>query len=479
MKKALAFLSACMALSITAMAQQSWNLRNIVEYAMANKLSVKQADVQAKHAAINYDQSKLSRYPTVGFSGNFGLTSGTSQDPTTFNRSTEAYTSSGYQLQSSADIFNFYSKQYQIKADAIELQAANANTEKMRNDLALTAANNYLQILLAIEQRKIALLQLAQSSAQLQDVRKRVNAGALPELNATQLEAQVAQDSANVVNANGNITLAILNLKKIMSMPADAPFEVDTPDINSIPLEAIGNLMPEFVYASALQNLPQQKFNTLKLEAADLAARAAKARRLPSVSAFGSLGTNTSSVYRSLTGFNTVTGPDLSIGRVTVGGVDYQVYSPNVSTVPVYSTPGYFSQIGDNFRQTIGLSLNVPIFQQGQLSANYQRARLNEQSLRLQQENDNLNLKQDIYQAYNAALVALDKMNASAKLVAANERAYEFASKRASVGMLGTFELITQQNNLLNARLQYALNQYDYVFKIKVLEFYKGTGIKL
>ena len=131
------------------------------------------------------------------------------------------------------------------------------------------------------------------------------------------------------------------------------------------------------------------------------------------------------------------------------------------------------------FSQQIGLSISVPIFNGGQLSTNYQRSKLNIKTAELQQEADNQKIKQDIYQAYNAATVALEKFNSSEKSVAASQRTYDFAQKRYTVGMLSTFELITNQNNLFRAKLENVLNQYDYVFKMKVLEFYRGQGLKL
>ena len=97
----------------------------------------------------------------------------------------------------------------------------------------------------------------------------------------------------------------------------------------------------------------------------------------------------------------------------------------------------------------------------------------------LQKELDDQKLKQDIFQAYNAALVSLEKYNAGKKSLQTSERTYSFAQKRYEVGMLTTFELITNQNNLFRAKLENVLNQFDYVFKMKVLEFYKGQGLKL
>ena len=133
----------------------------------------------------------------------------------------------------------------------------------------------------------------------------------------------------------------------------------------------------------------------------------------------------------------------------------------------------------DNFRQNIGLSISVPIFNGGSLRTGYERSKLNIDNLQLQKLQDDQKLKQDIYQAYNAALIALEKYNASQKSVAASEKSYTFSGKRFNVGMLSTFELITAQNNLLRSKLEYTINRFDYVFKIKVLEFYKGLGLKL
>ena len=132
-----------------------------------------------------------------------------------------------------------------------------------------------------------------------------------------------------------------------------------------------------------------------------------------------------------------------------------------------------------NFRQSIGISLSIPIFNAASLRTNWERSKLTIKSVELQKEADNQKIKQDIYQAFNAAMVALEKFNASNKAVLTAERTYEFAQKRYAVGMLGTFELITNQNNLFRAKLERTLNQFDYVFKMKVLEFYKGEGLKL
>jgi outer membrane protein len=144
-----------------------------------------------------------------------------------------------------------------------------------------------------------------------------------------------------------------------------------------------------------------------------------------------------------------------------------------------YSKTSFTRQLDQNFRQSVGLSVNVPIFNGNNLRTTYEKSKVNFRSLQLQKELDNLKLKQDIYQAYSAAMVALEKFNAGKKSVEAADRSFSFAQKRYEVGMLSTLDLITNQNNLFRAKLEDVLNQFDYVFKMKVLEFYKGQGLKL
>ena len=467
----------------SASAQKKWDLKTCVEYAMQHNISVNSSVVQAKITALTYKQSQLSQYPNFNLGTNTAFNTGNNQDPTTYNRVTENYLSAGMQLQTSADIFNFFSKKNTIAANEWELMAAKANVSKVVNDVALSTANAYLQILLALQQEHITQVQIQQTQFQLSNTLKMVEAGALPELNATQLEAQLASDSGNYISAKGNVSQSVLSLKSLMNIDAALPFEIETPPIESIPIESIADLQPEYVYSEALKNQPQQIGNEYRLKAAHRSLVAAKAARYPSFSIFGSLSSNYLSFTKKAI-YDQVLAGYQSTGLVADGGsgVFYDVQSPvfsNGAIIGHFKPASFSSQLNDNFRKSFGLNMNVPIFNGGNAKINYERSKLNIESIKLQKELDDQKLKQDIYQAYNAGIVALQKFNASKKSVVANEKTFDFASKRFNIGALSTFDLITAQNNLLRANLEYSLNHFDYVFKMKVLEFYKGAGLKL
>ena len=459
-----------------AFAQQKWDLRKAVEYALSNNISVKQQDVQARLTALQLKQSKLSQFPSANFSTNTGYSSGRNQNPVTFDLITQGYFFSSYSLQAGVDLFNWYSKKNNILANEYETKASFANVEKLRNDIALNVASAYLQALLAVQQVDVTKVQINQTKAQLENTRKLVNAGSVPELNAVQLEAQLANDSSNLVTAQGNAAQSLLLLKAYLSLDAGTPFEIATPDVETIPLENIADLHPEHVYTLALQNLPQQKVNELRIKAAEKFIASSKGAMYPSFSLFGSLGSSYNNKANKVSGSNTIIAP---LGKVTVSGTQYDVYPLQPFTNYTYTSIPYFGQIDQNFRQSVGISISVPIANGGSLRTAYERSILNHKNLQLQSDADNLKLKQDIYKAYTDAVTSLQKFNATTKTVEANQKAFDYATKRYNVGLLNTIDLITTQNNLFSAKLQRLLAQFDYVFKMKLLEFYKGQGLKL
>ncbi|MET0392414.1 MAG: TolC family protein [Chitinophagaceae bacterium] len=469
-------LAGCLLLFMTAQAQEKWDLRRSVDYALKNNISVRQADVQARIYALTYEQSMLSRFPTINMQNSAGFQFGRSIDPSTnqFTNAEIAFTNHSVNLN--LDLFNWFSKKNTIAANRLQAEAYMAGAEKARNDIALNVANAYLQILLSAEQIKTAEVQVKQSVEQAGNVKKQVDEGALPELNLAQLETQVANDSANLITAQSNYTLSLLQFKALLNIPADQPFEVEVPAVESIPVESLADLDPAAVYTQAIANLPQQRINELNLQSAIKNAAAARGALYPSFVFFGGLDSRYSNAQRIL-------GKDFSptiipIGFVDVGGTSY-IVNTQTNLPTGYTKNSYFRQLNNNFSQSVGLGLSIPIMNGGIARTNWKKAKLNVVNAELQKEQGEMTLKQDIYQAHANAVTALNKYHASRKAVETSQKAYDFSTKRFDVGLLNTIDLIISQNNLFNAKISMLSAQYDYVFKMKLLEFYKGQGLKL
>jgi outer membrane protein len=348
--------------------------------------------------------------------------------------------------------------------------------DKLKNDIALNVATAYLQVLVAQESIEIARVTVIQDGQNLANTRKRVDAGALPELNAAEAEAQLARDSATLITNQATLDQNILQLKAVMNIDAAQPFEVEMPPIDKVPVENIANLQPEAVYQLALQNLPQQRANDLHIRAAGKYVQASRGAMYPSFSLFGSMGTNYARTKGAIPIYDGSL--DTTAAIVKIGSTPYEVLTPHVSGHSVYYVP-FGTQINDNFTQRVGLSISIPIFNNGTARTTWERNKLNLLNLQLQKDQDNLTLKQNIYNAYSAAVASLQKYEASKRSLATAQKTYDFARKRYDIGLLATIDLLTNQNNLSTALVNTLAAQVDYVFRIKVLEFYRGQGIKL
>jgi outer membrane protein len=125
------------------------------------------------------------------------------------------------------------------------------------------------------------------------------------------------------------------------------------------------------------------------------------------------------------------------------------------------------------------VGITVPIFNNGTTRITYENSKLNLRNLQLQSEQADYTLKQNIYTAYSNAVASFQKFTAGKKNVETTQKAYNVALRRYEIGLLGILDMITNQNNLTTAKLNLIANEYDYIFKMKLLEFYKGNGIKL
>jgi outer membrane protein len=470
-------------LSFTAVAQEKWDLRRCVEYALANNLSVQQTSVQAQLADVNGQQTRWSQYPNADFSTNTGLQWGRSIDPTTNQFTSNQLLYQGFSLNASVVVFNWHRIRNNIIAADYNADAARTDVEKMKNDVSLNVATYYLQVLLSRQQIKIAWEQMQQTHRQLEVARKKVDAGAAPELDALTLEGQYATDSSSYITALSNADQNLLVLKQVLNIDAGKPFDITDPPVDQIPVEPILQLQPETVFQIALQNQPAQRANALRIKSLEATLKADRASMYPTIAIGGSLASNFSSANKKITGGN-FKGFDTTAYVTNVAGGLYPVLSPQIEYTQKIKTfgerwDGWGTQINNNFRQSLGFSISVPINSGGQARYNYQRSKLNLKNAELTKSLADQTLKNDIYKAYYSASAALEKFNAAKISVSVTQRAFDFAKKRNELGLLNTYDYILSLTNLTRAQLDLTAAQFDYVFKMKVLEFYKGQGIKL
>ncbi|HEY5967019.1 MAG TPA: TolC family protein [Chitinophagaceae bacterium] len=460
---------------LSAPAQEKWNLLKCVQYAKANNISVKQADLQTRFSDVTYNQSKSAQYPSLNFQNSTGYRFGRSENPATGVLEDNNFLSSSFSLQSGVTLFNWFVKRNTIESNKLANEADKAQVLKVQDDIAINVAVAYLQILLAREQANLTRVQIGTTMEQLTNTRKRVDAGVLPELNSAELEAQLSRDSSNLITAEASVQTFILQMKALLNLDAGAPFDIESPSVDKIFIENLADLQPEAVYALALQNLPQNKVIDLRLLSAKKDVDVAKGQMYPSITAFGGIGTSYVNVKRPVVG----PGPDKPTDAyVTIGPTTFNVFAPSFIQTGERLTP-FGDQLNTNLSESIGIGLSIPIFNGKSARANWERTKLQVRQWELTKELDNQTLKQNIYRAYNEATSSMQLFNADKKSVQTSGKSYEYAQKRYDQNLLSTFDLLNSQNNYLRAQIQALYSQYDYIFKMKLLEFYKGQGIRL
>ena len=461
-------------------AQQNsgWTLQRSVQYALDNNISIKQSELNQRLAKLTLQQSKWGQLPNVNVSTGYGRSFGRSVDPTT-NQFVDGVSSYDFMsLSGNADVllFGWFQVRNRITQNRLNYEAAGKDLEQLKNDVSLNVATGYLRALLAKEQVKINEQQVQVSTAQLEQTRKFADAGRVPELNVAQLEAQVSGDSSNLIVAITEYNAAILDMKALLNLSFETPFEVELPDLSAEKYFSSALIEPEVVYNAARKTMATIYSSELKYKAAKKGYAASKGGLFPQLALNAQAGTNYSTLNK-----------DFNITGLTNTPITGSFAASAADTLQLYQTSPTFTtntrplgtQLDNNFRQSISLGLNIPIFRGLQAQTAVRQAKVNMLIQELNVTQAEITLKQQVYKAHNDAKNALQKYMAAKRSAEAAKRAYEFAQKRNELGLTNTVEYLLTQNNWASAAGNLAIAKYDLIFKLKVIDYYLGKELKL
>lgn len=458
-------------------AQDNWSYQRCLEYALAHNLTLQQSVLQKRLAELTLKQNRLSQLPAINAGMSGGYRFGRSIDPTQNTFVTQSLFNSGFNIDMSADIFGWFTKQNAIAASKYQLYAQNYQLEKARNDMGVNIANAFLQILLANEQVKIGKSQVALSQAQLDNTKKLVAAGSVPESNQADLEAQLARDSSTLITAQNSAITTVLQMKALLNLEFTVPFATELPEeVLSAPVLNLFETSPEMVFSAALASQPQYKADEMLVKAADRSLASARGALYPSLRF--SAGAGTSYANTNSESYGVPRPKTDTVGVVNVGGTLYSVVKPGFERPATRLIP-FTDQLSNNFGQNVGLTLNIPILNGWSQRGAVERAKIEVENRKLTMDVNRLQLRQDVYTAHADAIGALQKYNAAITTEKASQKAYDFATKRFEVGLMNSVEYITTQTNLFKAQIDRVSALYDYIFKVKLLEFYRDQKISL
>ncbi len=451
---------------------QVWTLEQCIRYAREHNLGLKQSEVAVRSAAIDRRQAIESRFPSLNFSTSAGMSFGRTIDPTTNAFETQSLATNGYSLNSGVLLFNGNRINNTIRQAGVDVQAAAKDLEAAVNDLSLQVAQAYLAVLFSQENLETARRTLALTQEQSGQTEKLVSAGARPRGELLEIQSQVARDERLLITAENNLRLDWLSLRQLLQLPDATVLEIEKPDIDIEALEIVTD--GEQVYRTALQTQPQVEAGRYRYESALLGERIARSAYYPTLSLFGNFSTNYSSLARQIDGYSLALSAP---APVILDGETKQVQF--FQTVPNLVNQPFLSQFNQNLGVGVGVQLSVPIYSNGTTRAAVERARLNQYSVENRNQQVLLDLKNNVERAIADARGGRAAYQAALRSEAAAERAFSDADKRYNLGGSAVFEYTSARTRLDTARIESLVAKYDYIFRLKIIDFYLGKPITL
>jgi outer membrane protein len=444
MKKILIFIFTCLLSSqgLIFSQQKVWSLEECIKYAIENNIQIKQQSIQTDVQKNSLDLAKFQLLPNLNGQASHSYSFGRALDQNTYQFYKETLQSDYFYLGGSMPVFNGLQYYNAIQKNKYQVLASQQDLQDISDNVALNVALGYLQVLLNKELVAVNENQLNITLQQIEKTRKLVDAGSVARGNLLEIEAQAAQEELSLITIKNQLETSVLTLTQFLELKTPAGFEVVVPQINVDPNTIVaGNI--DDIYAIAEKNRPEIKSSELKLRASEYGLKMAKGGRSPVVS------------------------------------LNYSINSryTDISNVPGQSS--FNTQLKNNKSSGIGLSLNIPILNGWQVNKNISNSKLNVETSKYALEGTQKQLYKNIQQAYTDAVAALKKLNVSLKAIASTEESFRYTEQKFNVGMVTPVDYNAAKTQLLKSQSDMAQAKYEFIFKTKVLDFYKGIPLKL
>jgi outer membrane protein len=457
---------------------QVWSLDSCIAYAFLNNLSVQLSEENVSLSILNETNAIGAMLPSLNAQGSHGFNWGQRIDPFTNQFASSRIQSNNFGIATSVNLFGGLRQVNTLKQAGLNTETAKWNYEKMRNDIALNVASAYLAVIINKEFMDIARRTLDGSDRQVKRMEKLVSAGQLAVSNLNDMQAQLASDNASFVAAENNFRLSKLSLMQLLQLDASKldQFSIIIPKLDEVDQYTLLS-NPDIAVQAALNNFPEVKGATTTVASAALGRKIAASGYYPSINASFSYGTGYSGAAKIVTG-----NPDtlaFPIGTVLGTGQLVTSIPQLIYSTDDYQTKAFNNQLQDNVNRSLFFSMNIPLFNGFSTHTGVKRAEINFRQAELQLEQTKQAITQNVYQAYNDAQAALANYYAFKTSVAASEKAFDWAQLRYEQGMSNITEYADARMRMEIAQANLARSKYDYIFKLKVLDFYQGKAITL
>lgn len=450
-------------------AQELWDWNKCLEQALSQNIQLKLNEIKVSLADLQHKQSKLAFTPAINANTGFNINFGRTIDPTTYSFVTKPVQTGNLQINLNQPLFEGMRNIHTKSRALLDLEAARLDQQNLKEDISLQVMNAYLNVLNANELLTQAKDQLQRSQGQYDINRNLVEAGALPERNLVDIEAQLAADEYNIAFYIQQKELALLALKTILQVPADKNIDLVAPPVESFS-EIVSLTPPTEIYQKALGLRPDIKSVHLKINSAEKGIKIAKAGYFPSIRFYSAAQSNYSDQFSERTIGTPILTP---IGVVESTGESVVSFIPKqtISSVP------FFKQMDKNLTFATGISMTIPIYNKRAVYFSTEQSRLALAQAQLNSENTEFTLFNNIKEAHTKAVASAQNFIAAGKSLKAAKASFDYAQERATNGAISQLEVNLASSNYFIALSRLTQARFDYIFNLKVLDYYEGKTI--
>jgi len=424
-------------------AQELWTLDKCINYAHDNNIQIKQSTLNTQYQLNMLKEKKNSRLPNLNGQVSQNLNFGRSLTYlNTYENVNSAQTDFG--LSTQLTVFQGMQINNTIKKTEFDLKASFEDLAKAKDDLSLNIASTFLEILFAKELVKVSEDQIIITNQQLKQSQEKVNAGSLASGALLEIEAQAAREELNIVDAKNQLQLAKLKLAQMLEIVFTDKFDVEIPILPEIGAQSSVTTSQD-VYLTALKQRPEIRGAEYRYQSTEMQLKMAQGVFYPTLSFYANYYNNYNNKYKD------IQGTSISFG----------------------------DQLSNNQRKGLGLQLNIPIFNRFLTKLQVDNAKIQMMTTQLDLEGTKKVLRQEIETAQTTAITSFNRFKSTEKAVTSMQEAFRYSEEKFNVGMVNAVDYNLAKTNLLKASSDLLRAKYEFIFRSKILDFYKGIPITL
>ena len=421
-----------------------WDLQTCIRYALEHNITLQKQRISAESAEVDVLTAKAALFPNLSANVSQRIVNRPKSETNTIidgdqvktSQSKTSYNGS-YGIDANWTLFDG-KRLNNIRQQKLNNRVAELAVAESENSIEEQIAQIYVQILYSAEAVRVNEATLETSEAQAERARQLFEAGSIAKSDLAQLEAQVSNDRYLLVNARAQLQEYKLQLKQLLELDGEQEMNLYLPVVEDADVLTLLPAKAD-VYRAALAMRPEIESGKLNVQASELEVKMARAGYFPSLSLTAGIGTS------------------------HANGSDFT----------------FSEQVKQNWNNSLGLSLSIPIWNQRQTKSAIQKAKLQKQTSELSLLDEQKTLYKTIESLWLDANSAQQQYAAATEKLRSTQASFDLVQEQFDLGMKNTVELLTEKSNLLSARQETLQAKYTALLNAQLLRFYQGESINL